>query len=359
MANPFIEVGGLIPWIKPSYWKEFDVYRDAGGGLGYDAWAKEYRRTGKAPQAPVKLSAYAADVLKRAGQPIPAEARVAPQTPGEVTSIAKRQAEAVTKQVAGAGGAPAGGVSGMPVRWETVTEGGWSYNVGYDAKGNVVSREPLGRVETQKPPEAEKPPYQWGAPGEIPQDPYGRKATWNARLGQWEYPPDWGQKTPEKDEGITPYQQKQLDLEYQQLEQQQAYQQQQLQWNQQQSAAQQAEQERQYKSQLAANPMSWLQYASYTGQNPVVQPWMMPLSQGQYGWQTGQQIPGFSPSGGSEMPELLRPSAQLMARMGPTAGAQYKGYQQYTQGATPEETEFRLASTSAPGGRYTPLRWAR
>lgn len=57
------------------------------------------------------------------------------------------------------------------------------------------------------------------------------------------------------------------------------------------------------------------------------------------------------------MPQLLRPSAQYQARMGPTALEQYYGYQQARTGATPEETQFRRWSTAPPSGYFAGLRY--
>ena len=82
---------------------------------------------------------------------------------------------------------------------------------------------------------------------------------------------------------MTAYQQAEISLAQQQL----AYQQQQ-------AALSQQNEERQYLAQLAAEPVSWLQYHLYEGTPPVVQPWMVPLSSGDYPQlQIGQQIPGW------------------------------------------------------------------
>ena len=144
--------------------------------------------------------------------------------------------------------------------------------------------------------------------------------------------------------------QQQLQAGQQQFQESLAFQQSQVQ-------ASQAEQERQYASQLAANPMSWLQYASYTGQPAVVQPWMIPLgAQGaEQQLQVGQPLPGGQPGaeGFSGLPQLRTPSAQLQSRWGPTAQAQYLGYRQARTGARPEETRFRLGSQRAPTGAFT------
>ncbi|KKN64753.1 hypothetical protein LCGC14_0488850 [marine sediment metagenome] len=159
---------------------------------------------------------------------------------------------------------------------------------------------------------------------------------------------------------ITPFQQQQFDIQQQQIAQGQQQFQAQLGFQQQQAAAQQATQQRQFASQLAANPINWLQYASFTGQPPVVQPWMVPLGQNIEGLQVGQPIPGFQggQTGQQEiqsfagLPQLTTPSAQLQARWGPTAQAQFLGFRQARTGATPQETQFRLGSQRAPAGAF-------
>lgn len=175
---------------------------------------------------------------------------------------------------------------------------------------------------------------------------------------------------------MTPYQQGELDYWNQkllveqeqakkQLEQQaaesaadQSYRQQQIALQQQQMAQEQARYQAQLEAEkqqrlatLAANPKSWLEYAATAGQVPVIQPWMMPLMPQDYGiTSVGTEIPGYNQTNMTGMPNLITPSAQLQARMGPTANQQYYGYQQAQQGATPEETQFRLWSMAPPSG---------
>ena len=164
---------------------------------------------------------------------------------------------------------------------------------------------------------------------------------------------------------ITRYQREQVGLQEQQLAAQQQQFQQQLAFQQEQMQAAQAEQERQYRSQLAAQPINWLQYAAYTGEEPVVQPWMIPLGFQETGGavtpqgQIGQPIPGFEAQAGQQgiqtfagLPQLTTPSAQLQARWGPTAQAQFLGYRQARTGAAPQETQFRLGAGRAPTGAF-------
>ena len=123
-------------------------------------------------------------------------------------------------------------------------------------------------------------------------------------------------------------------------------------------------------AQLAAQPISWLQHAALSGQQPVVQPWMMPLMRPGQNLQVGQPIPGFqagapgAQQGGfipgtatpqplgtqfANLPELRRPSAQLFARMGPTAQQQWLGLRQARTGIPPQETLFRQTQGGPPG----------
>jgi len=162
-------------------------------------------------------------------------------------------------------------------------------------------------------------------------------------------------------------QQQQQQWQQQQAQQQYGLQQQEAQQQQQYQAWQQEEAQRQYAAQLGAQPQSWLQYAAYTGEQPAIQPWMQPLMPEQYaGLGAGAAIPGWQAQAGqmgvqgmAQLPELTRPSRQYQARMGPTALAQYGGYQQAQTGIRPEELQFRLWSAAPPGGQYQGLRYAR
>ncbi|KKL05054.1 hypothetical protein LCGC14_2609900, partial [marine sediment metagenome] len=123
-------------------------------------------------------------------------------------------------------------------------------------------------------------------------------------------------------------------------------------------------------AQLAAQPISWLQHAALSGQQPVVQEWMKPLMRPGQNLQVGQPIPGFQPGapgaeqGGflpgtatpsplgtqfANLPELRRPSAQLFARMGPTAQEQWLGFRQARTGVPPQEALFRQRQAGPPG----------
>lgn len=124
--------------------------------------------------------------------------------------------------------------------------------------------------------------------------------------------------------------------------------------------AQTAQQERAYGAQLAAQPMSWLQYAAYTGEQPAVQPWMLPLMPQEYQQLgAGQAIPGYTAESMAGMPQLTTPSRQYQARMSPEQREMYYGYRQARTGERPEETQWRLWSSAPPSGRYAGLSRAR
>lgn len=149
-----------------------------------------------------------------------------------------------------------------------------------------------------------------------------------------------------------------LGWQKEQAAQQQAQQAAELAWQKEQWGQQLAQQQKAYLAQLAANPVSWLEYSSAAGQQAAVQPWMVPLGE-QYGLTAGQRIPGYGATSMKGMPELLNPSAQYWARMGPTAQAQYAGYERARTGAMPEESAWRIASMAPPGGGYSNLAWMR
>ncbi len=259
----------------------------------------------------------------------------------------------------------------------------------------------------------------------------------------------WGLKTPEET-GMTDYQQAQVDLDKAQLDynkakdeadrayqamkdaNEQDYQQAQLAYqkardeadralaalNAQQNLAWQKElagkqfetDKQQRLAQLAAQPLNWLQYNAEAGTTPAIQPWMLPLQPGQYGfpgrlevspqritdiqswigkggeynpaydinqdksinmgditalnkqgipWQAGQPIPGYTPTSMTNMPSLLTPSTQLYARLAPSMREQYAGYQRAQTGMTPEDTAWLLQNQAPPSGRNTGLRYTR
>jgi hypothetical protein len=148
-------------------------------------------------------------------------------------------------------------------------------------------------------------------------------------------------------------------------------------WDKEQAEKQLAAEKEKYAAELRAKPVNWLQYAAYTGETPVIQPWMKPLMSQQYkDFGIGQAIPGWSNSSGgvqkmgtntigtndmlaeTDLPDLLNPSAQYMARLAPSMRQQYYGYQQADTGATPEDTQWWLGNMAPPGGQNTGLRYS-
>ena len=103
--------------------------------------SQQYRNYIQSGAAPTAVSQRTAGIM---GGILPPEATVAPPTPGEQAEALGVIRDIEKPPVSGAG-------AGMPVKWETVTEGGWKYSVGYDEGGNVVSRNPLGRAEAEEP----------------------------------------------------------------------------------------------------------------------------------------------------------------------------------------------------------------
>jgi len=157
------------------------------------------------------------------------------------------------------------------------------------------------------------------------------------------------------------YQQMQMEMMRQQAQQEQAYRMQELAqqrelageelgWEKEMWEMRLAEDREQRLAQLAAEPISWLQYAALSGEEPVVQPWMLPLMQGDYPeLQAGAPIPGWTVSDMSGMPALTTPSAQYSARMGPTSEQELLGYRQARTGAQPSESDFRMWNLAPPG----------
>lgn len=180
-------------------------------------------------------------------------------------------------------------------------------------------------------------------PGDAPDDGYGRKKTWNPVHGTWETPANWGVDPATLAPGyIDPAEKARLDLANRQFG-----------YTQQQDAARLASEKEARLANLRANPTSWLEAASLSGQTPVVQPWMVPLMPQQYATGVGQKIPGYNPdinNPNMNLPALDTPSAQYQARISPSSLAQYQGYQQAATGARPEDTKWWLWNQAPPSG---------
>jgi len=153
-----------------------------------------------------------------------------------------------------------------------------------------------------------------------------------------------------------------LEFAQKQWKAEQALAEKQFEWQQEQWR-QQLEAERQQRlAQLAAQPVSWLQYGLESGLGSQVQPWMVPLMQGAPG--APQAIAGQPLTTGKEktltgLPELTTPSMQYWARMTPSMQQQMYGYEQARTGALPEDVYARQWMRSAPAGQFPQLRYAR
>ncbi len=351
-------------------WK---FYQDQGGGQGFNA----FRKSPTIPPGATALTSRAAAALTPTGG-VPPGAQVTPETPGERV----RRGIGVEQEAAGVdlGGAgvvvPSFPTEDPPPGFRWVFDRDLNRYVPQFAGLTAIQRAGQEEAERQrefKREEAKRGREGFAPTGEAPTDAFGRTATWNPRTGSYDFPPNFGQRPQDQPAPISPYQQEQLGLQQQQLQFQQEQAQQQVELQRQQEMAR-----------LAANPINWLQYAAFTGQEPVVQPWMMPLGFQQFGGQGGTATPQIAPQGqapqgqtsqattlggqqlqvgqpllpqgGTDFTQLAgqfrTPSAQLQARWGPTAQGQFLGLQRAATGASPQETQFRLGAGRAPAGRF-------
>jgi hypothetical protein len=266
--------------------------------------------------------------------------------------------------------AAAGGVSGglggisQAVRWGSIVENGYVWQIGYDKDGNIVSRDAIGRA-----PEAETTTtgYQQGQI-DLERDRLNEEIRqFNEKMSQSGQMSDYEKEMMELNrlqlnESIRQFNSQQ-QLSQQQMQQQSMMQEEMINWYREQQAADLEAQKQERLAQLRANPASWLEYASLSGETPVVQPWMVPLSPESYNMQAGQALPGWTPQSEgqslSSLPELTKPSAQYSARIAPSARQQYYGYEQARTGATPEDVEWRLWNQAPPGAAGGGLRYAR
>lgn len=236
----------------------------------------------------------------------------------------------------------------VPFKQEMTHDEKWNYMVTYDKDGNIISTEVVSKYEPPTPKLGPKPSATF-----YP-DPYGNihQVDYVVKDGQWVEQDTIIKYAPEPPGGVSAGEAANLAQQQQQFKETMG-------WNQQQAQMQAEETRRQKIAQLAANPRSWLEYASYTGTTPTVQPWMLPLMPQQYGLKTGEPIPGYSPEGMAGMPKPTTPSAQLWSRMGPTAQQQLYGYETARTGQTPEEQQWRLWSQAPPSGQSGGLQWQR
>lgn len=311
---------GAAPWETPTGegwlapWTEMALTYDKEGNLIREKYDPE-----RAKQYLTELTWTEAKYLTDLGVEIPLGVRVKPASPQEVEAESEAAITAA-KEAAGISLTPA-------VSWDIITDEdtGYLVQVGYDEEGKVVDYVPLGGGRQE--PTIYEPYAEEGAYAGYTFNPY---------TGEYEQPPGY----------ISPYEERYLGIQEEELG-----------YMRERDAARLALEKEQHLAQLAAQPISWLQYEAEAGTQAVGQPWMEELGGAAAGVQTGQPIPGFMGTQGMKgMPELLRPSAQYGARMGPQAWGQRLGYEQGRTGATPEETEFRHRATAPPSGRQAWLR---
>ena len=379
----------ILPWMAKGAKGLVTGRNIAAGATGYGAYAgtkaglgalfpKDYyynptpENLARRYPGMAQLSSYGANILAKTPglEGYLEDTSTAPATPQDIfqmqawgnrPSQAQTQADTALPPGSPPGSPPGITLPGLVVRRtrEQDANGQW-FEIGYDKDGKVVSYDyvsapPPGPAQPPLPPL----PYpqlggggqpgqtgQTGQPG-VPKDQFGRSMIWNGKT--WEFPPDWNKDPATFAAGyISPAEQRQMDFQKDQMEllRQQAADE--RAWRE----GNIAQQRKETEARLSANPRSWLEYAAFTGKAPVVQPWMVPLSSGQYGqnWQTGGAIPGWTPESMKEMPGLINPSAQYMARLGPDPRAQYYGYQQARTGQSPEQAAWGLRQTAPPGG---------
>lgn len=214
-----------------------------------------------------------------------------------------------------------------------------------DGKGGSFDGEPVlnqsqetGTTQTKSKPE--------GAPNTVWGDD-GYEYSWDPYTGNYNIPT--GNYDPNKDQELQ-YNTKNQTMQSNYYQQQGSSDAATLAWQQQNAAAQAAAEAKKYEAQLAANPKSWLEYAAYMGTTPQIQPWMLPLSMGDYGWYAGMNMPSWDPKNMSTLPELLKPSMQYYNRLSPSSQQQYYGYQQARTGGQPEDFAWQQASQAPPSG---------
>jgi len=275
---------------------------------------------------PTAISPYAAGVLEQTGGIPKGVAQWG--TPDITTAdrVAAMQAMRATTVPP-----PTSGLS-IPVRWDTITDPDTNMvvTVGYDEAGNVVSYEPIGFGQRQGMTEEqqaqltlEQAKFEWEK-----QQAAERVAAQTATTSE-----------------EAKWRQRELDIKEAEIEAGRAYQQQLIEM-----------QRQQHIAQLQANPSSWLEYSLASGQTPAVQPWMLPLSYQDYGFQLGQPIPNWNPSNLAGLPELMNPSAQYWARLSPSQRAQYMSYAAAQKGMRPQDVEAQMWGSAPSGGGYGGLR---
>jgi hypothetical protein len=327
-------------------YQKFLLYREAGGTLDKVAWDNAGKPTAKSVED---------EYVNRIVPP------VTPGAPPEVPNPSDY------------GGGTGGGQSAT--RKNVVSENGWDFQVFYDGNGNETGRTALGQTPTSETNKTT--PYQSGQPiyeggplagrvntmpdgSTVYYDLYGSptimsKPSTTSPYEQWQM--DTANRNAGRDENQT-----QLDNAwlYQQANTQNAQWQQQFDWQKQQAKDAADTGQRNYLAGLAAKPVSWLEYAMASKTIPKVQPWMLPLAPQDYQMGEGGGLPGWNTQGAIQpLTELTRPSGNYMNRLSPSAVQQYYGYEQMRTGATPEDTEYRIRSTTGAQEGSNWLKWSQ
>lgn len=176
----------------------FQDYRNGGGKLSYDQWIA----AGK-PIPSTAPTTYTPETLPTPSTPTPDE-------DSDLTKMLQDAAVEDAKRVAEAWNTPLpnGAKLGEIVTLEDGSQGFWTRDENGYPKINFLTAATKQRDTVLIP-----------APGEPPEDNYGRAATWDGTDGEWKYPPDWS-KDPEtlKAGYVSPYDQARLDLEQKQLD---------------------------------------------------------------------------------------------------------------------------------------------
>ena len=330
----------------------------------YQGWVKIGRPSGAPTVRPLSREdverlgekGITPEMLEAAGLPI-----APPPTPQEQIRIqleAAKEAGKAPPIVDGVPGVDDGGAPGIPPFPTTPPPEGFQWIFDRTVFQWVPQRAPTRPLQ----PEAQAP-FRFEQPDGAEEDRFGRKKIWNPNAGTWSFPPNWNVDPATMGaDFMSAWQRGQLEeMEAGRLATAEQFQQ------------QLTGQREERLAQLAAQPISWLQHAALSGQQPVVQEWMIPLMRPGQNLQVGQPIPGFQPGapgaaqqGGfipgtatpapvgnqfANLPELRRPSAQLFARMGPTAQQQFLGFRQARTGIPPQETLFRQRQSGPPGSR--------
>ncbi|KKN78451.1 hypothetical protein LCGC14_0349830 [marine sediment metagenome] len=310
-------------------WK---FYQDQGGGKGFNA----FRKAPDIPPGATALTPRATDILARTGG-VPAGVTTAPPPDPSQIPVADRIGALGIQRDIDEPTPDDGDGDLLPLQFRTFEEASAAAPEGW-----VVDRDEFGFFTIKRVPTRQR------AAGNIYKTFKEADAAAPEGFRAVQVGDGWGLERidPTREPGfVSEFEQQQLDFMQQQSQQN-------------------AENQRlQHIAGLAARgPVSWLELASFTGQDPGVQPWMEQLGlAGGDDLTAGQPLPGFGGQGASfeNLPQLTNPSAQFLSRQGPDVQAQFAGFRQARTGATPQQTAFQQRIGAAPGGRNPGLRFLR